>query len=337
MKKISGKAVKSIFFGAFLYSATALASGFTPEQIAKEVALYQKGDEWSVVDITEQDLQNPIVKKAYDATVQVGAASGIYLGKFNGKHIVATNSHAVGGPKDCKQFPPKVVFGADTWTDTTACVGAWPEIELALLVVKPYDINGWDEEQDEPGPAEYDRGDKAVAGRASNFAFSKIPEFQTPLINVGFGIAGDASPDRGSPLKISTPRMTADDDCRVLSQTGDARLLYDPDTINPLKYSAWSIAIACDISHGSSGSLMMNRGTGEVVAIGWTGTWPKAGQQHITSREIDEISRSNSPELWSRVNYAVPAFKIKEFLSKQIKTKKIVGRDAVIIRSILEK
>ncbi len=321
----------------FLYAPLTMASQWTAEALAKEIETYRKGDQWSVGAITEEYLQNPIIKKAFDATVSVGPASGIYLGKFNGKYVVATNSHVVGGAKGCKESPPKVLFNANIWSDTIKCLGAWPEIELAFLVVKPYDVNGWDEDQEEPGPAEYQRGEKAIVGRATNLAFNSIPEFEAPLLNVGFGIAGDASPDRDNPLKISVPRITFDDDCRVLSQTGDVRKLYDPDTINPLKYSAWSFAMACDISHGASGSLIMNRNTGEILGVNWTGTWTKPGGQHITSQEIADISRNNTPEVWSRLNYAVPAFKAKEFLLNQIRTKKIVGPDAALIKSVLGK
>ncbi|WP_413584525.1 hypothetical protein [Bdellovibrio sp. HCB274] len=336
MNKFGGY-FKFILSSVLLASPMALAKQWTPEELAKEIAIYQKGDQWSVGDITEEYLKNPIIKKAYSANVHVGAASGIYLGKFKGKHIVATNSHVADGPKECKNFPPKVMFDSNIWSDTVGCIGAWPEIDLALLVVKPYDVNAWEEGAESLGPEAYELGEKAVAGRGVNLAFNTIPEFEAPLLNIGFGIAGDASPDRGNPLKISVPRITFDDDCRVLSQTGEVRLLFDPDTINPLGYAAWSFANGCDTSHGSSGSLLMNRETGEILGVEWTGTWTKAGEEPISSQEIAEISRGNSPEVWSRLNYAVPAFKIKEFLLKQVRSKKIVGPNAALIKAIVEK
>ena len=89
----------------------------------------------------------------------------------------------------------------------------------------------------------------------------------------------------------------------------------DPDEFNPAGYKAWSFAHACDISHGDSGSAMIDRKNGDVVGIVWTGKIPKSAMVQ-SSANLQKIFTGSTPAVWKELSYAVPAVKIKEVLKK---------------------
>ena len=167
-------------------------------------------------------------------------------------------------------------------------LGTWPSIDLALFEVTVAAAA-------EPKLAE-------VAG---NFAFDDPIEGGAPLITVGFGVA--ANPGRSM-------MGNQDSDCRVMSRTGDLRLMADPDELNPGPYKAWSFAHACDSSHGDSGSAIVSRTTGLPIGILWTGRIPKAANMK-SSAFLAEALASDHPDIWTQMNYAVPASKIREHIA----------------------
>jgi hypothetical protein len=89
----------------------------------------------------------------------------------------------------------------------------------------------------------------------------------------------------------------------------------DPDELNPGSYQAWSFANGCDVSHGDSGSAMVDRDSGDVVGIIWTGRIPKTPDIQ-DSKVLDDLLRTQSPRIWKELSYAVPAAKIREVLQR---------------------
>lgn len=51
-----------------------------------------------------------------------------------------------------------------------------------------------------------------------------------------------------------------DSDCKVFSKENDFRFMRDPDELNPGEDLVWSFAHGCDVSHGDSGSAIVDRG-----------------------------------------------------------------------------
>jgi hypothetical protein len=101
------------------------------------------------------------------------------------------------------------------------------------------------------------------------------------------------------------------DDCKTFSKDGDARLLADPDTVNPGPYKTWVFATGCDVSHGDSGSALVDRTTGEVVGLLSTGKIPKIDS--VRSPEyLKTMFDTNSDSIWSELTYVVPFAKIVE-------------------------
>lgn len=253
---------------------------------------YQIGSEWGKRPVTAADIGSgtrPFARAAM-ATAMYSGATAFYLGKFDGHHIAATNHH-VQNHMWCHGFLNFSMLGA-----TVPCkkvLGHWPEIDLGLIEI-------------EPGPRE----EALLAPVAGNFAFDRPLTPGMPLITIGHGIA--ENPSR---------RLMAnqDSDCKVFSAEGDFRLLGDPDTVNPGSYQAWSFANGCDVSHGDSGSAMVDRDSGDVVGIIWTGQIPKSPEIKDT-RVLDDLLRTQSPAIWKELSYAVPAAKIREVLARVIAT-----------------
>ena len=128
------------------------------------------------------------------------------------------------------------------------------------------------------------------------------------LLTIGFGVANN-------PIRRIVGTM--DSDCKVFSEQGDYRFMADPDVLNPGPYKAWSFALGCDVSHGDSGSAIVDRENGKVVGIIWTGKIPKDSKVQ-DSDYLTQVLEENSPEIWTELNYAVPASKIREVLQNII-------------------
>lgn len=257
---------------------------------SQESDTYRIGDEWGKNAVSTESLQNasPEFRRAALATAKVGGGTSFYLGKFNGLHVMATNHHVLTSANSCLgstvTFPMlKVSFKCSKF------FGSWSDIDLALFVI------------DVQNPAQ----EKLLSEVAANFAFVKDVYEGQPLITIGFGVAGN--PGR---------RLMAnqDSDCKVFSATGDYHFMNDPDALNPSDYAAWSFSTGCDVSHGDSGSAMVDRNTGEVMGIIWTGKIPKSSEVQ-SSTYLQNLLENHGPEIWTELSYAVPAKKMGVFLT----------------------
>ena len=259
------------------------------ETMSAGIEDYRIGSVWGKRPLTASDLakETPAFQRAAQATafLPVGG-TGFYLGKFSGKHVLATNHHVCPSERDClgdvvdfrllkKRYKVKKFYIT------------LPNVDLSLLAI---DIPAADE--------------KLMSSVARNFAFNKDIQKGMNLITIGFGVGGNPS---------NNIMGNNDADCKVFSQTGEYKLLADPDELNPADYKAWSFSHGCDVSHGDSGSAMVDRETSDVVGIVWTGKIPKAPIAQ-DSQALEQMLKSSSPLIWKELAFAVPAVKIKEFL-----------------------
>ena len=256
---------------------------------------YQIGDEWGKKLVVSKDLANESkeYQRAAKATAKAGGATSFYLGKFAGKHVMATNHHVFPRPSKCLggtiRFPlAEKSFKCDGF------LGTWPSIDLALFTL------------DAPG-AEDDAFFKPLEG---NFDFeASLPQGEA-LLTVGFGVGNNP-----------TQKLVGneDSDCKVFSEASDFRLMGDPDSLNPADYKAWSFVNGCDVSHGDSGSALVSKQTGRPVGIIWTGKIPKDPRVQSTAF-LNELLSADSPLVWSELSFGVPAPKIKEQLEDVIQS-----------------
>jgi hypothetical protein len=254
-----------------------------------DIDSYRLGDEWGKRAVTAAELEKatPAFRRAALATASLGGATGFYLGTFAGKHVMATNHHVM--PSDsCRSRVARFrLLGVNAACETF--LGTWPEIDLTLFTVS---LSAADEAKLEP-----------VAG---NFRLHQDVKSGETLTTIGFGVAGNPA---------GALMANQDSDCYVFSQTGEYRLMGDPDQFNPGDYRAWSFALGCDCSHGDSGSAIVDRESGNVVGIIWTGRIPKAREMQ-SSANLTKVFQEKQEAVWDQLTYAVPAKKIGEVLQR---------------------
>jgi S1-C subfamily serine protease len=304
------------FSNAFATPDTAIQLGGRSGPVSTfmgDVDNYQIGDVWGKLPLDAGQVRSgsAVLRKAARATARyaglMGGATGFYMGKFNGQHIMGTNHHVVDGV-GCRNV--RLIFPfLGTNGVTVKCkriIGHWTDADFGLIVL------------DIPASQE-----SLFNGVGVNFAYDKKIEHGTPLLTVGFGIA--KNPGQRNMM------VNQDNDCKVYSATGDYRLMGDPDTINPGPYKAWSFAHGCDISHGDSGSAFFDRNTGEMVGIVWTAATPK--DPRVLTRDYLDHLDSSSEEIWTKLGYTVPATKIGDVL-KSIEPS-LPADDAKTVEAIL--
>jgi hypothetical protein len=260
-----------------------------PGSIVDTVAQDQLGDTWGKKAVTADNIgaESLAFQRAARATAHVNTATGFYLGTFAGFRMMATNHHVMPSVDDCDGTRISFPLLGVTATCQTA-FGSWTDIDLALFAI---DVSDADAAKLEPV--------------AQNFAFNDPLVAGQELVTLGFGRANNPNRDLMG---------NQDDDCRVVSKTADYRFMGDPDTENPGDYQTWSFANGCDVSHGDSGSAMVDRATSKVVGILWTGAFPKVAEVQ-NSPFLESLVGSDHTEVWTELTYSVPAPKIGDFLA----------------------
>ena len=256
---------------------------------------YQIGDEWGKKPVTAQEIDGlPQLAHIAYGTARVGGATGFYLGKFGDRYVMATNHHVCAAVRSCKPGATVVFPLLHKSFRVESFYGSWPEIDLALFAISV-------------GP-----DDETVLAKATNpYAFEVPIKQGSPLATLGFGVAENPSRQLVGAW---------DGDCKVFSADNDYRLLADPDSVNPGPYKAWSFSIGCSVSHGDSGSAIIDLPSGRVIGIIWTGKIPK-NEKVQNSAYLEEMLANQSPEIWTELSFAVPSAKIREKLTSLLANK----------------
>lgn len=304
---------KALFFlgtiGFFISSAFA-ASNSAPYLNLRGVSIkaYQIGDIWGKKPLNQNDLSNAVLQRLALATAHISNATGFYIGRYAGYDILATNHHVCPTALSCSNSTVTFDLLQEEYR-VRSMIGSWPEIDLALLVI----------ESETPGQ------EGQLAQVAVPFSFFTNLTEGTPLVTIGYGIGENP----GEVLMINQ-----DSDCKIFSKKNEFRFMGDPDQFNTSSYKAWSFSMGCDVSHGDSGSAIVNRMTGEVVGILWTGKTPKASQVQ-SSNYLNTILGTDHPDIWTELSFAVPAPKIYERLSELLAQGVFVPANANIVAAIL--
>jgi hypothetical protein len=259
---------------------------------------YQIGEEWGKKVVLAEDLEEgSVLHRAAFATAKLGGGTAFLLGRFNGAMVVATNNHVC--PEDdtrpsCTEREVNFTM-LDKRFAVNKVLGSWTDIDTALLTIE----------------VESEEDMELLEKYGQNFAIHDSLRLGQELLTVGFGIA--ENPGR---------QMVAnqDSDCKVFSD--EVRFIADPDRFNPGPHKVWSFANGCDISHGDSGSAMVDRNTGKVVGIIWTGNIPKDPKVRETGF-LQSIFYDQSEDVWQELSYAVPASEIGK------KLKELAGDESV--------
>jgi V8-like Glu-specific endopeptidase len=252
---------------------------------------YQIGPTWDKAEVTERLLtdENPALLKTAQATakltVMFSTGTGFVGGEKDGQVMLATNHHVIEDQKFCDET--KVAFEILNLRrlQCDKVIVTDTELDLTLFTVKGLS------------------GDAKERLIATAPPLSKLePKKGQNLLTLGYGFAGN---DAGKLM------IDQGDDCKTYSNDGEMRYMADPDVVNPGPYKTWLFAAGCDVSHGDSGSAVLDRDTGEVVGILSTGKIPKIAS--VRSRDfLQRIFDSNTEDVWSELTYVVPFSKILE-------------------------
>lgn len=309
MLKISAVILLSLSFTAeaklqLLTDVRAFDSNGTKED-------YRLGDEWGKKRVTVENLQNesPAFQRAAQATAYLPiGGTGFYLGKFAGKHVIATNHHVCPAAADCVGDKASFKMVNKKFPMTKLYI-TLPNVDLSLLEI---DVPEADEE--------------LMMKIGKNFSFNRDLTKGLDLITIGYGVGGNP----GGHMMANK-----DSDCKVFSANRDYKHLADPDEFNPADYKAWSFAHACDISHGDSGSAMVDRNNGDVVGIVWTGKIPKS-EIVQSSANLKEMYDTSSGAIWRELSFAVPAVKIAEYLQDATTETRYDSETRAVFKAILK-
>lgn len=272
------------------------------------------GSDWSQEAVDGSELEPDIAQNALSIAKFRGGTS-IYLGKFNGNHLIATNAHlAVEAPlqelpngiakylsnpeKACFSKGTRLAFRFTGLKKNFECkrvLGIWSEIELAVYSISvPQD----DESHlDQLGVV---------------FDFQYRPQVDDVLYLLGYGTYRNPSPPNNT-LLISRNRQ-----CKVFSET--VKLMRDPDAKLQAPYSAWSFANGCSVSWGNSGSGIFLQSTSKAIGVLWTAAFPKRRAITSDDSKLERAIERDPRIIWTQLSYGVPAFKIKEVIERDLRS-----------------
>lgn len=272
---------------------------------------YQIGSEWSKKTVSTKDFEAlPGLETIARGTGTLGGGTGFYLGKFDGQHVVATNHHVCPAGFNCLGGRFSLPLSGRSFKLATF-LGTWKSIDLTLLTIRPASA------EDE----------KSLEEIANPFHFEERPFSGQTLITVGFGASNN-------PLRQL--QASADRDCIVFSDEDEYRLMDDPDVVHPSSYQTWSFANGCDVSHGDSGSAFVDRDSGSVVGLLWTGKVPKKAEVR-DSVYLGEIREKGSEDIWTELTYAVPVAKIREQLEADLLAGRLQEKSRAVIAELLDR
>ena len=274
-----------------------------------EVDDYRIGDEFGKhpAVLGESD-EVALLDRTLKATAKVGGGTGFYLGKFGGEHVMATNYHVCQAAWSCS-FRPVRFTAMNDRASFGRWIGSWTDIDLALFTIRP--------------DAELAQ---KLEGLGMNFDYNNALYPGQPLYTAGYGIAGNTA---------RSLMVNYDLDCSVFSDSAEFRFMADPDELNTGSYMAWSFANGCDVSHGDSGSAMVDRETGAVVGIIWTGKIPKSSIVKDSTFLTDVLESRNNDVIWTELSYSVPSKKIGEHLAHLISTGELSGWKSTVVGEML--
>lgn len=278
-----------------------LAREFTPSQqnlfapsSASDNDTYQIGSEWGKLKVEEKSLvkRSLVFQRAAKATAKLGGGTAFYLGEFAGEHVIATNYHVCKTFFSCSSNKANFTMLKRKFK-LKKFLGSWPEIDLALITLT----------------VKNDEDALLLSEVAGNFDFYGNIFKGQELLTIGHGVANN----RRNRAMVANQ----DSDCVVFSEDGEFKLMADPDDLNPGPYKAWSFSNGCEVSHGDSGSAMVDRNTGKVLGIIWTGRIPK-NKRVQDSSYLKELLKNGGEDVWKQLSYAVPAMKMPSVLKKVI-------------------
>jgi hypothetical protein len=263
---------------------------------------YQIGSTWGKSIIKQDSLENssPAIRRAAKATARVrlgfGGATAFAIGQRGDQVLMATNHHVIGSEDQCQNAGISFEMLGISSLQCDRIIETSTDLDLTIFT-----ISGTTAEQV-----------SKIVSVAKSFNKDEPRKGRT-LATIGYGVAGN--PGQRNLMK------GLDEDCKIFSPDGESRFMADPDEFNPGPHMTWMFAIGCDVSHGDSGSAIVDRESGDVIGIVSTGKIPKDVKVR-ESTYLSGIYDAASEDVWKELTYAVPASKIWELLGSALEQPK---------------
>lgn len=265
----------------------------------KGISDYQIGTEWGkkIVKKDGLDSQSQVFQKLAKGTAKLGfgfgGATGFAIGEKDGAVVLATNHHVIGGAKDCKNANISFEMLGMSRLKCDKILVTSTDLDLTIFTVSGANAEA-----------------KAKILEVATPFDSAPSKKGTELLTIGYGIAGGND---------SQKNMMAgqDSDCKTFSPDGEMRFMADPDELNPGPHKTWMFATGCDVSHGDSGSALVERRTGKIVGILSTGKIPKSPKVR-EAEYLTQIFDEASEDVWKELTFAVPSDKIIEVVGSYL-------------------
>ena len=259
---------------------------------------YQIGPNWGKTVVTKDSLskQSRAFQRAAKSTARVrlgmGGATAFVIGEKDGETIMATNHHVIEDQDTCQGARISFEMLDITGLRCKSVINTNTDLDLTIFT-----LSGVTAEQ------------QAELRKVAKSFDPGETEKGMELLTIGYGVAGNDSQ--------RNLMSGQDEECKTFSPDGEVRFMADPDQFNPGPYKTWMFATGCDVSHGDSGSAIVERATGKVVGILSTGKIPKNKIVRDQSF-LDRIFGDSSEEVWEELTYAVPASKIIEMVGDDL-------------------
>jgi hypothetical protein len=252
--------------------------------------VYYIGEKWSKRTFGNDSSFDQAVNQLRENIIAVvggnNKATATYMGKTaTGLHLAVTNLHVLDDFNACSgiirtaPFQFETPVGANYFCEKELM--RFPSVDLAVISLAAH-------------PDDKILQNKKGLSFASNFIFNNSQQF----ITAGFGV----HKNEGRSLVIDDS-----DECRLISNPGQFQQLGSK--------KIWSMAVACDISIGDSGSPVIDAETGKIVGLMWSGIYPKF-KDRASFESIEKIIDSTPELIWNSYNYAVPVTEIQNQLEE---------------------
>ncbi len=255
--------------------------------LADDIEFYKLGSTWDRKAFDHENIQK--IPKIFQRQARsVGSFLGgtaFYLGKINGRHLMATNYHVLPKALNCYSLNSVNFRVMNQSFPCEKFIASFKSVDLSLFQVRVRP------EQE-----------KLLKGFA--FKISKRAELTKKLYGMGYTFLNNPMREK---MLVSGGRF-----CTTFSPK--VRLIKDPDTRHPVDYKVWSQPIGCDFAHGDSGSPIINE-QGELVGLFWTGGTPKSSFVKNDER-LNTLINSNDPLVWSDLSYMIPLKAIRRELRR---------------------
>lgn len=235
---------------------------------------YQVGDTWDRLTLEDpKDFPLQVLQLFRTGAGQAG--TGVYLGKFAGRHIVMTASHVYEDLQSCynevnflvRHRALRFYVTCSDWhhkfeDNDIMLFSITTENEEHLNLFKPVDFSSTHQK-----------------GEALN------------LVSVS------SDYDYNFSWSIDDQK-----DCQLLST--HEKTLEDPDCGVPQSkpISSWSLPVGCDGKHGDSGAPVYDKDF-RLKGVLWTGKFPKLNS---STERLQADMEAESSDLWKEYNYIVP-------------------------------